>query len=294
LIPLDFLSLGGRSRAVFRFLLVFFCAFSGLHADLLVSKLESLDASEADAIIQARETAKADHRAARIVELEKAIVKSEGRGVLPSGQEVVIREVEPPQSVAGLIHRPVHFQALPTETLSPELLVKLQALQARAEKEHVVLMLSATVYDHSVTRLSWRTGKIENIAFTNADFNFLRGVHSIQTEIHDFTFFMGIGNASAENNPYRDETVPDASAFFSERSEYAFVSGDAENDAVFAGIEALLEHYDANLPVLKIEHQRREALSAAKKRYDTAHPKAPEPFIMQFWTPVSTNRKATK
>jgi hypothetical protein len=97
---------------------------------------------------------------------------------------------------------------------------------------------------------------------------------------------MGIGDASTKDNPYANETVPHASNFSAARSEYTVMQGDPEHQAAFAGIEALLEHYDANLPELKIEHQRRQALTAARKRYDAKHPKeTPEPFIMQFWIP---------
>ncbi|MFQ3225920.1 MAG: hypothetical protein ACI8Z5_002189 [Lentimonas sp.] len=32
-------------------------------------------------------------------------------------------------------------------------------------------MLSATVYDRSVTRLSWQHGETKYLAYTNADFN---------------------------------------------------------------------------------------------------------------------------
>lgn len=155
-------------------------------------------------------------------------------------------------------------------------------------------MLSATVYDHVVTRLRWRFAgedqAAEYIAFTNADFNMLRGAYTIQTDTHDFTFFMGIGDASRADNPHSTETVPLASSFSSKRSEYAVIQGDPENEAAFAGIEALLAHYDANLPELKIQQQRRKALAAAKKRYDAKNPaQAPEPFIMQFWVPEKSS-----
>ena len=155
-------------------------------------------------------------------------------------------------------------------------------------------MLSSTVYDHAITRLSWRFEDMDYVVFTNADFNFLRGVSSLVTDTHDFTFFMGVGDATAANNPYRSETVPDASNFSVKRSEYTVLQGDSENEAAFAGIEALLAHYDANLPNLKIQHQRREALTAAKKRYDAANPKEPEPFIMQFWVPKSASERPNK
>jgi len=61
-----------------------------------------------------------------------------------------------------------------------------------------------------------------------------------------------------------------------------------------AGLETLLKHYDANLPELKVAHQRREALAAAQKRYNAKHPEEPEDFIMQFWVPERANGKAVE
>lgn len=118
-----------------------------------------------------------------------------------------------------------------------------------------------------------------DVAYTNADFNYLRGVQSLVTETHDFSYFAGIGDATRADNPYTAETIPPASAFSPARSEYIIAVRDPRDPEAFAGITALLAHCDANLPQLKIEHPRREALSAARKRYDTKHPKEPEPFI---------------
>ncbi|WPJ97009.1 hypothetical protein SH580_04720 [Coraliomargarita algicola] len=181
-------------------------------------------------------------------------------------------------------------QALDLSQLSPEQLAHYEAWQARSHKEQQVIMLSATVYEHAVTRLSWRfadgSEPSEYIAFTNADFNLLRGTHALSTDSHDFTFFMGIGDASSEDNPYSNKTVPDLSNFSNQRSEYLVIQGAPEHEAAFAGIEALLAHYDTNLAELKIKQQRREALTAAKQRYDAKHPQTePEPFIMEFWVP---------
>lgn len=271
-----------------RFLIVLLLLFRVAHSE----PLQPLTDTEADAIILAQETSKIAKKAARISELEQATVKSEGRATLPNGQKVIIREVEPPSDVgAQLVETAPELKPVEPQTLTPE---QLTLLESFAGKDYQTLMLSATVYDRKVTRLSWRHQSDEYVAFTNADFNYLGGTHSLDVDNTNFTFFMGIGNASRNDNPYGDEVVPDISTFSSERSEYVIVQGDPDNASTLAGIEALLEHYDTNLPTLKIAHQRRKALTAAKNRYDAKHPAQPEEFIVQFWVPEPTDRKAAE
>ena len=247
-----------------------------------------LTEAEADAIIQQRESSQQIAKAARIAELEEATVKSEGRGVLPNGQNVIIREIEPPSVGAQLVEAATEVKLVEPLSPTPEQIAQLKLF---AEKEHHTLMLSATVYDRSVTRLSWRHLSGEFIAYTNADFSYLRGTHSLDVDNASFTFFMGIGNASYANNPYSDEIVPDVSTFSSDRSEYVLMQGDPDNAEALAGLEALLAHYDTNLEDLKVAHQRREALTAAQERYNAKHLKEPEDCIMQFWVPKPTDRK---
>jgi len=245
--------------------------------------LQPLSALEADAIITARETSKANSRAAHLAELEKAPVKSEGRGVLPSGQEIIVREVKPPANVGASFRKPEPQQNASTfQDLAPEGVAR---IPAQAQKTHHVIMLSATVFDKVVSRLSWKHENQEYVAFANADFNLLRSTNSITTEVDAFTFFMGIGDADKAINPYADEIVPHAGSFSTEQSEYIVIQGDPNNEVAFAGIEALLKHYDENLPTLKIQHQRSKAFGAAQARFNAKNPETPEPFIMQFWVP---------
>jgi len=254
--------------------------------------LQPLSDAEADAIVLQKEASRAARKSARRTALDRAPIKSEGRGVLANGQKIIIREVEPPKYVGAQLVEPAHRSpATNNQEPTPEQLAQLKSF---SQRETQTLMLSATVYDQAVTRLSWRYQTTEYLAYTNADFNFLRGTHCIEDETVNFTFFMGIGNATSANNPYPNEVVPDISAFSATQSEYVLVQGDPNNADALASIEALLAHYDANLPELKIGTQRRKALSAAQERYNTKHPKQPEEFLVQFWVPEPTERKAAE
>ena len=253
--------------------------------------LQPLTDSEADAIVLTQETTKQSAKDARRAELDSATIKSEGRGVLPNGQKVIIREVEPPAVGAQLVETAPELKIVEPLSPTPEQLAQFKSF---ADKDYQTLMLSATVYDRSVTRLSWRHLSDEFIVFTNADFNYLRGTHSIDAGNTNYSFFMGVGNATYASNPYSDESIPGVSSFSSEHSEYVLAQGNPDNADALAGIEALLHHYDANLPELKIALQRREALAAAKKHYDAQHPEQPEDFVVQFWVPEPANGKAAE
>lgn len=201
---------------------------------------------------------------------------------------MIVREVKPPAVDLAESDTAPRSEATPP---TPE---QIAEWQAQAAKESRALMLSATVYDGEVTLLSWSYENEKFIAYTNADFNYLRGVHSLETDTHRYSIFMSVGEANRENSPYPEETTPRASTFSAEHSEYILAQGDANNEAALNGIAALLAHYNSNLPQLKIDLQRREALSAAQKRYDAANPKEPEPFIMQFWVPEPKTEEASE
>jgi hypothetical protein len=234
--------------------------------------------SEFDAIVKARAEAEAERKALRNEELNGATVNTEERSVLANGRIAIIREIQAPRRF-GSSRKPGQAAMQKAEPL-PEQMKEWQTL---ADKKHVSLMLSATVYNRAMTRISWHHDSEEFVAFTNADFHYLSGIYSLETEDNCFMIFMGVGDANAQHNPYHDEVLPSASVFSDESSEYAVIRGDLEHSKAFDGIEALLDHYDANLPELKIEYQQRRALSAAQKRYDAKHPNEPETLILNFW-----------
>lgn len=110
---------------------------------------------------------------------------------------------------------------------------------------------------------------------------------------------MGIGNESsdavAERNrlakeqgleEYAERTIPQMPEFTPGSVEYAVVSDDSsilDRDEVFEPISALHAYYEANEKRLKTEFQRRQALSAARKRYEAANPEQPKDTIINFW-----------
>lgn len=249
--------------------------------------LATLSPAEADAIIAQREAAKTERKAARHAELNRARVLSEGETILPDGSKAIVREVAPPETAGAVLAQP---ESGHVATITPSFTPEQQAwMEAQAKLQtHKVLMLSCTVYDRSITEVRWKFEGEDYLAYTNADFNFLRGIMDVSTETDRYEFFFAVGNASSEQ---RKEPLPHLPDFSSSRSEYFLTLGDPAHNGATAGLEALLAHYDANLNKLRIAYQRSQALAAAQKRYDEQNPEEPEDFIFQFWVPEQERAK---
>ncbi|MEO0509471.1 MAG: hypothetical protein AAF065_06405 [Verrucomicrobiota bacterium] len=147
-------------------------------------------------------------------------------------------------------------------------------------KESVTLMLSASVYNNSVTQLKWRHENIEYEVWSSIDWNFMRSVHSLKTDTMDYSIVQGVGDL-----PLADNEIPELPAFTPDRAEY-FVfleEGQELDDTAFAAIDALHQHYEANEEMLKTVYQRNAALAEAKKRHKAANPEKPGNAEIFFW-----------
>ncbi len=155
---------------------------------------------------------------------------------------------------------------------------------------------SATVYDRAVTCLRWQYDGQTYVAWSNVDFNYLRGVTQLEHGDTLYHIFMGIGNERTPERAFRESTmamsratrspVPLLPAFTPGRAEYVLFldegSGNPDPQA-FTAMDALHAYYEQNARRLQTEHQRAEALKAARKRYDEAHPKPKKDAVIHFW-----------
>jgi hypothetical protein len=244
-----------------------------LTMSLFANNLSLLTPAEADAIVLAKETAKATKEVALIERLQATPAKSEVETVQANGDIQIARNIEAPARGVAARSGPAPSPNQPVQ-LAPN---QIAVFQADAQKDYQALMLSVTEYDASISRVSWtKDGQIYTV-YTNANFNYLRGVTSIQADTTDYTVFLGIGEVDTrESHAGSYEPLPELPKFHSNRSEYflessvAARSGSKNETKALAGFEALLAHYDDNLPELQIAYQRNQALTEAKVRYDSA------------------------
>lgn len=235
----------------------------GVPADLL--QLSDVDA---DAIIVEQFAKRDAAKALRLERLNGSFVLSEVWDVDAKGRTVIFRNVEAPDSKLP-IAKPV----------ASDVSSKLPAnFVASATKPLKTASFSATVYDHEATRLRWRYEGADYVAWTNVDFNYLRGVNDLETTETNYFFLMGIGDTTSTS----DEEVPILPALPEEGPCYMLTQGDQGNFEATAALDALLDYYAGNESELKVLHQRCEALEAARKRYLKANPPQPEPLYINL------------
>ena len=234
--------------------------------------LQPLTEAEADAIVLAEATAEAAKKAALRAKLDSADILSEGETVLPNGQRVIVREVRPPEPVEAAEPATEPKFTEPT----PEQLAAFRQAQAKAFH---TLHLSIRAYE-SASYIRWRYADADYAIWSPIQSRHLSGIVSIDSQSDSYLVMMGIG-------PAADEGQPPAGLSELPIGSYLVAEGDPENSAAFAGIETVIDFYTANAESLQVQAQRRTALSAARKRYEAAHPKSdvPEDFVFQFWIP---------
>lgn len=173
------------------------------------------------------------------------------------------------------------------------------------QKAHVVLFFMATVIDHSVTELSWQDDGRQYRAFSNVDFNYLCGVHEIETADSVYWLIMGVGDQTrTQAEAARAEAVahglsqyavpiPQRGEFSATRSEYVVVAG-AENAPAnaFKDMDALHAYFDAHRETLIAEYTVREAARVTREQWLKDHPPVPQDTVINFWPVKSTNYRA--
>jgi hypothetical protein len=231
-----------------------------------------LTATGADAIVLEAVARKANAEANHIAN-SVAFTVLERREVELDGRKLISNRVADPK-----LPKSVKVKAASASLnvgLPPEFL-------NQTERELHTLMISATIYkgEPTVTHLRWQTQdglKLE--AWSNIDWNFMRGMMTVSSDTNEFLVLQGVGL------PPDGDVVPDLPPFTAGRAEY-FVFADSISDLdeiACEGMDLLHSYYEANELVLKTAHQRREAITAAQIRYDTANPKKPKNAVLHFW-----------
>ena len=137
---------------------------------------QPLSDAEADAIIAAEETARADKEAARIATLNEATVLSEGSYLTEKGDTVTIRQVAPP-TLSSTSTKEQFTKAAPVQPTAEQI----AAFEAAQAKEQLSFQLSATYYE-TASHLRWRHDGEAYEAWTPVNWKHLRGVHSVESD----------------------------------------------------------------------------------------------------------------
>jgi hypothetical protein len=196
------------------------------------------------------------------------------------GRTITIEQVVPPEippAAAPAVAQP-----------SPEEAARRHAAFLAGRMAHPVclLSLSATVYDHKATLLRWRHGETQYQAWSNIDFEYLRGFGNFESGGTTYHLMMMIGNVSTKPRTTRtgvtvNAVVPDIPPLPDEPG-FVLVAGDPSDSAAMNGIQELHDMYKGQHDQLIAAHERLLQYQAAAQAWAKANPPQPEDITVRF------------
>ena len=202
--------------------------------------------------------------------------------IAEGGRTVTMEEIVPPEELPA-----VEKAAVPMPT--PEEIAARRAAWLANRRAHplVILSLSGTVYDHKATLLRWRHGDEEYEAWSNVDFNLMRGVFSVQAGDTTYHIFMMLGDESTAPRRTRSGIVitPKVPQIppLPEEPGFVVVKGNPQNEDVILGIRQLHELYINNREQLAAAYENRLRYQEAAQAWEKAHPPQPENVTIRWW-----------
>ena len=246
---------------------------------------------EADALVSAQVAARAEREAARPINQVDLHVLQQREVERADGRRLILNRVAPPDlpDVTSIPTADTRIDFTDDELVIAEEYEltdwELRYLKRTDFKTNIVLSFSVTIYGGEITRMQWAHEGTLFTVYSNIDFNYLRGVRggSDPDGEYYYTLNMGIGEADLDEIGDVFYRLP---VFHSGRADYYVDSGTSglySDDDVFAPLDVLHQWYSENEAQLKIQHQRREALNAAWKRYHKANPPEQQDTLINFW-----------
>ena len=266
-----------------------------------------LSAEEADAIIQEEAKAKADKKARRRARLlnQSKFKVTEQTEIFTGKGKLTLNRVRPP-SLDPTVLQPGGTELFQSQKQLSEAEIQ-QNFSVDSRKEQSIFMLSAIVYDRKLTRLQWQHEGKQYVAWSNIDFNYLRGLTEIKTEKTDYLFFLSIVNEPTERlkkrtrrskekgaNSYVEESIPKLANLKKDKPKFVVITpGRSEKRKKSANIpiDALHDYYAKNEERLKVQYQRHEALDEARQRYEDENPEESDDIFINFWPVRSSVQK---
>lgn len=227
----------------------------------LIASESPLTEAQADAIVQAEAQEKAARNLARktdFIILDQKVIEQDGK------RRLIINRVKPPAPSA------------PNPKPTPKPII--QGDELLPTKAHAMLRVSATVFGGQVTQINWTHEEQTYTAYSNVDFNLMRGASTISTPEVDYTLMMGIGNETDMGS------LPDLPDFTPGEVEYFVISDEDEllDPNAYGGIDMLHQYFAENETELRAQAQRVDALNAARKKYREENPE-PKETVINIW-----------
>jgi len=172
----------------------------------------------------------------------------------------------------------------------------------RVESPEIVLVrLSATVYDRTVTELKLTVDGDRHTVWSNVDFNLLSGLTDIEHQGKIYCFLIGLGNESTVFTREREgklksigievrppKRIPELTDFpslgvsYIAKAENAIEEHDADPTTLIA-LTLLNRYYEENGAALEQAYIRREAISRAREEYFKSREPEDIDTIIRYW-----------
>jgi len=254
-----------------------------------------LSEDEAMAIVEAQRDAheiREAERKARILQAEaiseQLLTKGERQTVL---RRVGWQAIEPLKAAAA------KNPSQPTEAFITEI----------EDYEHSMISMSATVFDDSVTRVTWRdpgvSGAEPITVWTNVNFKYLRPISNWEDNGVHYSYFGLTSEVDTEAYFTHPETgekiypatipdwIPETSDFPEGAVSYLVLVDEAEAavpELLYQQMDALLRYFAEYEPELLVMHQRSEALQKAREELEKTRPTPEKDIVINYW-PIQSN-----
>lgn len=257
-----------------------------------IGSVKALTSSEARTQVESEMAAKEAREERKNLELLSVPAELETTKPLPDGGTILLRRVAPPPPP------PARREAAPRQRQWAKAEIA-EFLRREAERKAPLnISLSVTVYDGEVSEMRlWHEGEVYSI-LSNVAFSHLQGFGGFEDDQAEWSLFAMVGQVNEEEEKrkseeasrfgaeYRPRKRPDTRVFTSlDEPEYLVYSRADQTvpKEVFAKLDALHAYYLINEEELGIQHQRREALTEARRRYQKENPPEPKDIVINFW-----------
>lgn len=194
----------------------------------------------------------------------------------------------------------LHDPSLPPEPNPDDSEERARLDQIREEyREIEPVFISAQVYDHNRTFISWRSARHPDVfmsAWSNLDFNHFSGfatyrIRGTDGRVTTYRLVMGIGNldtarlqqiAASQGRNYQAPVPPELPPLASGPA-FVVLSGDPSNHEANRIVEGLHELYRAEGERMKQAYEGRERAQQDRRAYLLANPPRPKDVTIHYW-----------
>ena len=195
------------------------------------------------------------------------------------GRKITVNRVAPPEPV----------QIAPTESL-PE-----NDEQAQRDMEQFIaeyggsFLITATIYDHRLTKVKWQHDGEKFEAVSNIDFNHLNSITSFKTRGKNYSFMLLAVNAPLTDLKRQASAETDLASYQKLKGlepSYTVTKGDLNDEAAMEFIEAIHDLYAAEQPRLIAAYEarlRNEKIRAEQLAELRENPPPKPDLTINFW-----------